>query len=110
MAKLSGNTLIEVLTSLALLGIIFGIGITLVAKLGGIYAPVSQQWMEEQTYTFLQEPVMGEGIEEKEINGRILTRKIFRDDPTKDLVRVIVELSYQDRTMVKKQKWIFLEE
>ena len=110
MAQLSGNTLVEVLTSLALLGLIFGIGITLIAKLGGIHAPVSQQWMEEQTYTFLQAPVLGEGIEEKEINGRILRRKIFRDDPSKNLIRVVVELSYQDRIMIKKQKWVFLEE
>ena len=110
MAQLSGNTLVEVLTSLALLGLIFGIGITLIAKLGGVYAPVSQQWMEEQTYTFLQAPVLGEGTEEKEINGRTLIRKVFRDDPSKNLMRVVVELSYQDRIMIKKQKWIFLEE
>ncbi|MEL6135143.1 MAG: hypothetical protein AAFR59_17435 [Bacteroidota bacterium] len=109
MARLSGSTLIEVLTSLALLGLIFAIGMTLVARLGGASSPQSQQWLEAQAYTYLHEPDFMVGIEEKEINGRLLRKRVISEGNGTDLCRVIVEIYNQEQLMIKRQRWAFLE-
>ena len=75
---LKGNSLVEVLSSLSLLALLFLIGLMLFHRLTGPMSPVEMQKSRALTESYLYEPlaIPIEESEEREIMGRLLVRKI----------------------------------
>lgn len=59
MKRLKGNTLIEVLTGLALLSIVMVLGLSLFQQLGGIFSAAQQHRQSAYCRSLLYDPVPG---------------------------------------------------
>jgi hypothetical protein len=63
--RLRGQTLIETLVSLALLGALFMLGMTLIRRLQGPSSPPAIQEVRSAARAFLHEPIEGAALSER---------------------------------------------
>lgn len=103
---LKGSTLIETLTSLALLGIVFSVGLLLFQQLNGLNAPTQTFQNRMILLEVLNEPLTEpwEAFEEQEIKGRRVVREIKRID--KKLVEIEVRCYWKNRLLVSRKKMV----
>ena len=106
--KLPGNTLIEVLTSLALIGVVFSLGLMLVARLSGPLSPPERAISQQLGYDWLNEelpnPVPTE-IEKLEL-GRQLIKRVAPYSSQPDLSQVSVQVFHRERLLWEHHRLI----
>lgn len=101
---LSGQTLIEVLTSLAILSLVFVMGMMLFQRLSGIQSPPERLQTRMMVAAFLDEPIHpSEFFTEKDIRGRLLHRTIRPIDQRRQVYQVRVQ-AYWGKTLLEDRK------
>ncbi|MCI4668086.1 MAG: prepilin-type N-terminal cleavage/methylation domain-containing protein [Bacteroidia bacterium] len=103
--KLVGSSLIEVLISLAILGILFAMGTNLILGLTNIGSPPEQFGTEVLIRNFLEEPIGAyfQMQEERELGGRKLIRKIRWEDEKQALAEIEVVAFYLDKEVGRRK-------
>ncbi len=110
-SKLKGTTLIEVLTSMALLGVLFVMGMMLLGKLTDIHSPVQRYQNRVLVLEMLNAPIAlpFEKEIEQEIKGRRIIRTIEPFDLQRNLYEVAVTCLWQDQVQLSKKRIVILE-
>ena len=108
---LSGSSLLEVLSSLSLLGLLFVLSMSLVGQLQGKQSPVftyqTQVLCREKLYESL-DPEWVKSEESWLLKGREITRKLDPIDEQKGLFLLTVTCKWQEKEILKRQRIIQL--
>lgn len=104
--KLSGATLLEVISSLALLSIIFIIGSLIFKRLGDIQSPTQMLKSRQVAEALLAEPIPFPVPErqEWELQGRRCERTIKVLVPEKGIVELSIVCYWGDRLLLSRQR------
>ncbi|MEM7373244.1 MAG: hypothetical protein AAF587_31760 [Bacteroidota bacterium] len=104
---LSGQTLIEVLTSLSILSLVFVMGMMLFQRIIGIHAPNEQQQTRMMISSWMNEPFDPLDLEtERDIRGRLLRKQIRLIDKRRQVYEVRIE-AYWGKQRLDKQYKVF---
>ena len=106
--KLSGNTLIEVLTALGLLSLVFALGIGIFQQIAGISSPTQRHKSRVLMKEFLDAPLPFPFVrkEEKEIKGRQMVREIILIHPGKRLCQLTVSCFWKNELVERRSRII----
>ena len=101
--QLSGGTLLEVLTSLSVLSIIFVMGLMIFQNMTGMYSPPQRLKTRALVKTWLYESIDDEIEEERETQGRRLIRRITLIGATAGLYEIEVQ-AFTGEILLEKRK------
>lgn len=101
MKRLAGSTLLEVLSSLALLALLFMLGSVLFQQLGGIHSPLQTLRTRRIMGNFLTEPISLPltRSEIRELSGRTCERTVEVLIPQKGVVRLTVSCAFGEELL-----------
>lgn len=105
---LNGSTLVEVLTSLSILALVFTLGMNIFQRLSGIHSPVekakTQSLIREVLYAPL--PPLIAPKTETEIGGRVLVKTITPINEKQGLYEIEVSAYWQENLLDSRKRII----
>lgn len=101
---LSGSTLVETLSSMALLGLLFVLGSQLFQSMSGLGSPMQKFKTQQIVNTWLAEPLPAVplNLEEKEISGRNCFKEIVPLAKNENWIRITVSC-YDDAKLLEER-------
>lgn len=109
--KLSGQTLIEVLTSMSILSLVFVMGMMLFQQITGIHSPAEKQQTRMMVGAWLEEPIDPLfPFAEREIRGRRLQRAIKLYDQRRGVYEVEVCALWGQDVLERRRRIIQIRE